>query len=133
MLIGEALDRQVQEYIREVRKRGLAVNASVVIGAGHGIVMNKDANLLTDVHGETKLTNDWAKNLLRRMGFVKQKACSQSKINVEDFDKVKKDFLLEVKTIVVIDEIPEGLVINLDQTALNYVPATTMDHGGTGN
>ena len=30
-------------------------NTSVVIGAGYGIVMNKDANQLTDVHGETKL------------------------------------------------------------------------------
>ena len=48
------------------------INASAVIGAGHGIVMNKDANPLTDVHGETKLTNDRVKNLLRRMGFVKQ-------------------------------------------------------------
>ena len=76
MLIGEELDHQVQEYIREARKRGLAINASVVIGAGHGIVMNKHANRLTDVHGEIKLTNDWAKNLLRRMGFVKRKACN---------------------------------------------------------
>ena len=84
MLIGEELDRQVQEYIREARKRGLAINASVVICAGHGIVMNKHANRPTDVHGEIKLTNDWAKNFLRCMGFVKQKACSQSNINVED-------------------------------------------------
>ena len=50
----------------------LYINASAVIGAGHGVVMNKDANLLTDMHGETKLTNNRAKNLLRRMGFVKQ-------------------------------------------------------------
>ena len=99
----------------------LYINASAVIGAGHGIVMNKDANILTDVHGETKLTNNRVKDLLRRLGFVKQKACSQSKINVEDFDKVIKDFL---KTIVIMDEIPEELVITFDQTALNCVPAT---------
>jgi len=42
-----------------------------IIGAGNGIVMNKDVNQLTDMHGEMKLTNDWAR-------FVKQKACSQS-------------------------------------------------------
>ena len=100
LLIGEELDCQVQEYIREARKRELAINASVVICAGHGIMMNKHANQLNDVHGEIK---HWAKNLLRRMGFVKRKACSQSKINVEDFDKVKKDFLLEVKSIVMMD------------------------------
>ena len=83
MLISEELGRQVQEYIRDARKRGLPINTSVVIGVGYGIVMKKDTNRLTDVHGEIKLTYEWAKNLLRRMGFVKRKACSQSKINVE--------------------------------------------------
>ena len=67
LLIGEELDCQVKEYISEARKRGLAINASVVIGAGHGIMMNKHANRLTDKLGEIKLTKDWAKNLLRRM------------------------------------------------------------------
>ena len=105
-LIGKKLDHQVQEYIREARKRGLAINASVVIGAGHGIVMNKHANRLTDVHGEIKLTNDWAENLLRHMGFVKRKACSQFKINVENFDKVKKNFFAGGKDYVMMDEIP---------------------------
>ena len=71
MFIGEELDRQVQEYIREARKRGVAINATVVIGAGYSIVMNKDANQITDVHGGIKLINDQDKNLLRRMGFVK--------------------------------------------------------------
>ena len=133
LLIGEELDRQVQEYIREARKRELAINASTVICTGHGIMMNKHANRLNDVHGEIKLTKDWAKNFLRRMGFVKRKACSRSKINVEDFDKVKKDFWLEVKSIVMMDETPKELIINFDQTALNYVSATpwTMEKQGT--
>ena len=40
---------------------------------------------------------------------------------------------MEVKTIVVMDEIPEELIINFDQTALKYVPATpwTMEEQGT--
>ena len=71
LLIGEQFDCQIQEYIREARKRELANNASVVICAGHGIMMNKHDNRLNEVHGEIKLTKDWAKNLLRRMGFVK--------------------------------------------------------------
>ena len=54
-------------------------------------------------------------------------------INVEHFDKVKEEFLLEVKTIVAMDEIPQDLIINFNQTALNYVPATpwTMEQQGT--
>ena len=51
----------------------------------------------------------------------------------DHFDKVKEEFLLEVKTIVAMDEIPQDLIINFNQTALNYVPATpwTMEQQGT--
>ena len=68
-------------------------------------------------------SNDWAKNLLRRMGFIKRKACSKAKVNPEHFEKLKEEFLLEIKNIVTMDQIPHEL-INFDQTALNYVPVT---------
>ena len=41
----------------------------------------------------------WAKNLLKRMDYVKRKACSTAKTDVEDFDKVKEEFLLEIRTL----------------------------------
>ena len=44
LIIAEELDAQLQEYVKDVRKRGLAVNTSVVIAAGHGIVMAHDVN-----------------------------------------------------------------------------------------
>ena len=71
LLIGDELDTQLQEYVRHVRKRGLAINSSIVIAAGSGIIMNQDANQLSNAGGRIKLTDDWAKNLLKRMGFVK--------------------------------------------------------------
>lgn len=46
------------------------------------------------------------------MGFVKGKACSKSK-------ELKEDFLLESKNTVVMDDIPEDLIIKFDQTGLN--------------
>ena len=132
LLIGDELDTQVQEYVRHVRKRGLAINTSIVIAAGHGIVMNQDANQLSVAGGGIKLTDDWAKNLLKRMGFVKRKACSKAKVIPEQFDKLKEEFLLEVKNIVAMDEIPYELILNFDQTGLNYVPVThwTMEKEG---
>ena len=79
-----------------------------------------------------KLTSDRAKSLLNRMGYVKRKACSKAKVDVAQFEQLKEDFLLEIKTIVTMDEIPPELVINFDQTALNYVPIShwTMDEEG---
>ena len=67
LIIGEELDVQLQQYVKDVRKRRLAVNTSVVIAAGHGILMAHDANQLADNRGKIKLTDDWAKNVLNRL------------------------------------------------------------------
>ena len=74
-------------------KYGLAINTSVVIATGCRMVMNQDANQLSINGGGIKLTDKWAKNYLKRMGFVKRNACSKAKVNPEQFKKLK-EFLL---------------------------------------
>ena len=130
-----SLDHQVQVYLKDLRKRGLPINSAVVIAAAEGILMNKNATLVSK-NGEggikVKLMDDWAKSLLKRMGYVKRKACSKAKVDVERYEQLKDEFLLEIKVIVNMDEIPPELIINFDQTALNYVPVShwTMDQEG---
>ena len=133
LLLPDELDCQVQEYLKELRKRGSTINSAIVIATAQGIIMNKDANLLSCNGGGINLTTDWAKSLLSRMGFVKRKACSKAKVDVSQFEQLKDEFLLEIKNIVSMDEIPTDLVINFDQTALNYVPMShwTMEKEGT--
>ena len=79
------------------------------------------------------LTTDWAKSLLGRMGYVMRKACSKSKVDVAQFEVLKGEFLFEIQNIVCMDSVPPELVINFDQTALNYVPIPdwTMEKEGT--
>jgi len=67
------------------------VNNSVVIAAAEGVIMNKDAYLLCE-NGRIKLTEEWTKSLLGRMGYVKRKACCKAKIDVEHFEELKKTF-----------------------------------------
>ena len=55
--------------------------------------MNKDANLLVSNGEYINLTDNWAKLLQNRMGFVKRKASSSVKVTPEEFDKQKKSFL----------------------------------------
>ena len=97
LFVTEELDTQIQEYIKDLRKRGLAINTSIVIASGRSIIMNKDANLLFENGGGINLTKDWAKYLMKRMEFVKRKACSKAKIDVEHFKEIKEEFLLDVK------------------------------------
>ena len=71
--------------------------------------------------GSITLSKDWAKYILEWMGWVKRRVSSKAKVMVENFEEVKKDFLLDVKNVVRIDEIPGELIINLDQIGVNYI------------
>ena len=58
------------------------------------------------------------------MGFVKRKATTKAKISVEDFEEIKKGYILDNKVVVAMDEIPMELIINFDQTGIRYVPVS---------
>ena len=133
LLLGEELDKQVREYVKYLRERSAVVNSAVVMEAAEGIVMSKDANLLAYNGGGISLTKDWAKSLLRRMGMVKRRVSSKGKVNVKEFDILKEEFLLSIKNVVSLDEIPSALTINWDQTRIQYVPVSswTMETEGT--
>ena len=125
LLIGEELDEQVRHYITFMRKEGTVINRHVVIAVGKGILMS---------HGKSEeLTKDWARYVLQRMGMVKRKANTKAKVTVEDFDDLKKLFLMDIKSAVQIDEIPAQLIVNWDQTGINYIPVSnwTMEQAGS--
>ena len=65
-------------------------------------------------------------------GNGEEKSKQQAKADVERFAVIKEAFLLDVKNVVELDEIPPELVINWDQTATYYVPvgSWTMEMDG---
>ena len=98
LLLWDELVGQVQEYIKEMRSCRTAVNSSVVIAAAEGIV-NKDANILCE-NGGIKLTEDWAKSLLNRMGYIKGEHVARQRVDVEHFEELKRAFLMNITNIV---------------------------------
>jgi len=56
------------------------------------------------------------------MGIVKKRTSSQ---DIENFDCIKQGFLLDVQNVASLDEIPSALVINWDQTAIQYMPTSS--------
>ena len=80
LLVGEDLDKKVQAYLKDLQSRGCVVNTSIAIAVGTGIVMN-DTSFISQL-GSTSipitLTKDWAKYLLKRMGFVKRRSNTKS-------------------------------------------------------
>ena len=53
-------------------------------------------------------------------------------MDVKKFDEVKKLFLQDFRNVIMMDEVPAELVINWDQTGLNYVLVSqwTMEQEG---
>ena len=131
-MTGDETDKQVQHHITELRKRGCIVNTTVAIAVGEGISLNKDANLLAANGGGINLTKDWAKYMFRRMALVKRKGNTKAKVELEQFDEMKRMFHQDIRSAVVMDEVPLELIINWDQTALSYVPVSqcTMEEEG---
>ena len=64
------------------------------------------------------------------MNFVQRKATTaKSKYAIADFDCVKRQFLEDVVATVEMEEIPQELILNWDQTGIRIVPSNnwTMD------
>lgn len=125
LLLRNELDEYVKTYLHFIRVKGGVVNTAIAIACAKGIVINRDSNLLACNGGHIVLTKHWGKYLLWRMGLVKRKATTKAKVTVEHFENVKAQFLLDIKAIVEIEEVPSALVINWDQTGINYVPVSS--------
>lgn len=124
LLLGQDLDRQVRTYLTSLRDVGGVVNTSIAIAAATGIIRRHNSNLLAVNGGHIVLTKYWAQYLMQRMGFVKRKATSKAKVTVENLAVLKEEFLLDIRGLVEMEEIPQDLILNWDQTAVNYVPVS---------
>ena len=127
-LLGEKLDHEVKCYIQAVQRGG-----SVTMAAATTIVRRADRNLLAENGGPIMITNNWAKSLLYRLNFVKQRGSSTSKMMVENFETVKEQFLLDIKAVVEMEAVPPELIFNWDQTGISIVPGSswTMEVKGS--
>lgn len=62
---------------------------------------------------------------MTRMGLVKRRASTAAKTSIKNFEEVRKLFLHEVKMVADLEEIPEDLIINFDQTGIKYIPTSS--------
>ena len=132
LLLGEELDRQVQSYILDLRDNGAVINSTITMAVAQGIVNNFDSNLLLENGGHINLTKTWAKYLLQCLGFVKRRSSTKSKVSPSDFSHLQEQFSYDARVLIEIMEIPNSLVINWDQTGIQYIPVSkwTMEREG---
>ena len=73
LLLGQELDKSIQDYINTMRKVRGVVNTAIVMAAVNVIIAARSPALLTQHGGHIDITKAWAKSLLKRMGYVKRK------------------------------------------------------------
>ena len=100
--VGCKIDECLQQLLLGVRSRGTPIGTTVVIGAAQGILIKHKSNC----NSEIRLNKEW---LLRRMGFTKRKAKSKSKVLPENFDKIKDQFLIDVRSVIEMEDMPPQL------------------------
>ena len=85
--------------------------------------------------GSFVVTKTWAKSLLIKMNFVKRKSFNAGKLLPVEFNLLKKRFLNDIFAEVIMNDIPEDLIFNWDQTSIHLVPVSewTMEKQGTKN
>ena len=134
LLLGEELDSQVQSYVLDLHCNGAVINSSITIAVAQAIVTNYDSNLLSENGGHIILTKSWAKYLLRRqrLGFVKRQCSTKAKVSASNFAWLQEQFGYDARVLIDMMEIPGSLVINWDQTGIQYVPVWqwTMEKEG---
>ena len=132
-LLGEKLDKYLQEIIIAMRGRGTPISTNIIIGIGRGILLKHSKSSLEEFGGRVKLNKEWAKSVLRRMGFTKRRANSKSKIMPKNFAEIRENYLIDVESVIEMEEIPSDLVINWDQIGMHLVPSGswTMEKRGT--
>ena len=122
LLLGEEVEEQVKWFLKGIRQLGGAVNSQIVIATVKRVVTAKDANFLANNGGPILITKNGVKQLLGRMGLVKHQATTKAKVTPSNFEKVKQQGLVDIHFFVFIEEIPDNLIINWDQTGVKYVP-----------
>ena len=125
LALGQAVERHAMKVIHQVRESGGVVNNSVVIGIIKGIMRDTDSNLLAENGGPITVGKEAARRLLGRMQFVKRRGTTKAKVVPSDFQALEAQFLGDIRSIVIFENIPAKLILNWDHTGLNYVPSSS--------
>ena len=119
-MLGD-LDRIVQSYLRALSNRGGVISTTTANATANALI-KRNPSVVGDIDANS---SRWVASLFRRMGFVKRRKTS-SKVDILDGARKEIEFLFHHDIVSGVEEfnIPETLIINIDQTPLKYVPVS---------
>ncbi len=133
LLLGSDIDEGVKKYIQQQRSKGAVITRFTVIAIARAIFMRHNRCLLSEFGGRINLTKQWAQSILHRMKYVKRRGSTKVHVTSEVFERLRDEFLSDIKITVMMEEIPSSLVINWDQTGISIVPGSSWSMAPLGS
>ena len=110
-MLGDEIDKKAQLYIQQLSQRGVVISRSIAVSVGT-VLLGRDESL-----GKTKITETWAKSLLKRMRFVRRaKTSSTVEIPEAGRKEIEYQYLYQIVNAIEKWDIHTDLVVNFDQT-----------------
>ena len=94
------------------------------MAAAEAIISTRHPGYLQEQDSSFVVTKTWAKSLLIKMNFVERKSFNAGKLLPVEFNLQKECFLNDICAEVHMNNIPEDLIFNWDQTSIHLVPVS---------
>ena len=132
LLLGEKLDDEVKCYIRAVWERGGVITTTITMAAATAIVRRSDRNLLSENGGSISITPT-GKNPFSAGWILSSKRVVRPRRWQWKISRQLRKFILNIRAVVEMEDIPPELVFNWDQMEISIVPGSswTMEVKGS--
>ena len=116
-MLGDEIDKKVQLYIQQLIQRGDVILRSIAVSVATDLLE------WDEFFGNIKITETWAKSLLKLMGFVRRGKTSSTVETRQDASKeIKYQYLYQIVNAIEKWDIYPDLVVNFDQAPSKLAP-----------
>ena len=121
-ILDDRLLKKVKDIAIGTRRAGGVINRRQLISIGTGVVRANNPELLKEFGGNLELTDKWSRGVLNKLNWTKRKGTTGKVDPSSQFlAEEKYTFQRKISAAVSGHDIPQCLVLNIDQTPLSYV------------
>ena len=121
-LLDDNLIKKVKDIAIGTRQAGGVINRRQIVNIAKGVVRANNPDILKEFGGTVELTNRWARRVLSDLNWSKRNGTTGKTKPLPQFLAEEKfTFQRAISTAISSHDIPNFLVLNIDQTSLSYV------------
>ena len=121
-ILDDHLIRKVKDIAIGTRQAGGVINRRQILNIAKGVITANNPNILKEFGGTVELTDRWARGILTKLNWSKRKGTTGKVEPSSQFLAEEKfTFQRAISAAISLHDIPDSLVLNIDQTPLAYV------------